>query len=323
MKVSVVMSFYSEPIHWMRLAVESVLTQSFRDFEFIIICDNPEYAEGITYIKDIGDDRIRLIVNETNLGPTKSFNVAIAAAKGDYIARMDADDICLPERFESQVGYLDAHPEVSVCATDTHLIDKDGYIRQRNCYRKKKSQALNFISNSIAHPTVMFRKSLLELRNPIYNEDYIYSQDYELWTYLILHGHRIHRLDQALLLYRKSGSQITSSKKKIQGKLFKKAHSLLIINWLLNYNIIRTDETDNLETMTRKASASFHRVEKEDRESLKYIIYILYFTLVGLDWRYRFRYLADRNLIFLRIRSVFTYRLLFAKKARRENVGLI
>lgn len=317
------MSFYSEPIHWMKLAVDSVLTQSFKDFEFIIICDNPEYAEGITYIKDIGDDRIRLIVNEKNLGPTKSFNAAIATAKGEYIARMDADDICLPERFERQVEYLDTHSEVSVCATDTHLIDKDGNIRQRNCYRKKKDQELNFISNSIAHPSVMFRRSLLELRNPVYNEEYIYSQDYELWTYLILHGHRIHRLDQTLLLYRKTNSQITSAKGKTQGMLFKKAHRSLITNWLLNHDIIRNDEKEDLETMVKKASCAFNNVRKEDRKSLVYIIYILYFSLVSLDWRYRFRYLTDRNLIFLRMRYVFTYRLLFAKKSRRESIGLI
>ena len=116
------MSFHNEPLQWIRFAVESISGQTFQDFELIIVCDNPDHNEGIAYIKSLQDPRIKFIKNPGNAGPTKSFNTAIAAAEGEYIARMDADDISLPERLETQVNYLDSHPEVSVCATDAHTI---------------------------------------------------------------------------------------------------------------------------------------------------------------------------------------------------------
>ena len=124
------MSICNEPLPWLRLAVESIQNQTSGDFEFIIVCDNPAFEEGIAYISQTAaeDSRIRMIVNESNIGPTKSFNKAIAAAEGEYIARMDADDIAFPERFEKQIAFLDANPHISVCATDVHIIDTDGNI---------------------------------------------------------------------------------------------------------------------------------------------------------------------------------------------------
>ena len=83
-KVSVVMSFCHEPLQWLRLAVESILEQTFTDFELLIVCDNPEAEDSIRYIREKSsqDARIRLIMNESNLGPTKSFNIAISQSEG-------------------------------------------------------------------------------------------------------------------------------------------------------------------------------------------------------------------------------------------------
>ena len=249
-KVSVVMSINNEPLQWIRLAVESILSQTFRDFEFIIVCDNPSYKEGIAYINSASkdDSRIISIMNESNLGPTKSFNKAIEVASGRYIARMDADDIAFPERFEKQTEFLDEHPEVSVCATDVHIIDKEGRITRKNKYRNKHSQALNVIFNSMAHPSIMLRRCLLEERTPIYNEDYIYSQDYELWTFLIMRGHKFHTIDKPLLFYRKSSYQISSAKRQQQSSLFKKAHKKFITDWLTSRSIITDKDSKSLET---------------------------------------------------------------------------
>ena len=322
-KVSIVMSFYNEPLQWIRLAVESVLEQTFKDFEFIIVCDQPTYEEGITYIRDIQDDRIRLMINPENTGPTKSFNKAIASANGDYIARMDADDICMRERLAKQVEYLDTHPDVSVCATDVHSIDKNGRITRRNRYEKKHEQALFMISNIIAHPSVMFRKSLQELRNPIYNEDYIYSQDYELWQFLILKGQRIHTLDQALLLYRQSDSQISTAKRRKQIELFRNAHKSLITGWLMNHDIINKDDCNDLKSMLKKSLNAYSGTKDEDRRYLTYIIYVLYFSLGTIDWRWRLKYLMDKRMIAFRIRFIYTFRMLFLYNSRYDRTGLI
>ena len=324
-KVSIVMCFCKEPLQWIRLSVESILDQTFRDFELILICDNPEYEEGIAYANAASqkDSRITLYVNDRNIGPTRSFNKAIALSEGMYIARMDADDICLPERFERQVAYLDSNPHISVCATDAHIIDRDGNIIRRNRYRRNRDQALLVISNVIAHPSVMMRRSLLGLRDPLYNESYIYSQDYELWQYLTLKGHRIHTLEEPLLLYRKSDSQISSAGRRKQKELFKEIHRRFITGWLLDRGIICQEDTSDLHKMLEKCSREYDRISGEDRRYLDHIIYVLYFSLGTYDWRYRFRYLADRNLTVFRIRFIFTFRLFFSRKTRLERTGFI
>ena len=318
-----VMSICNEPLPWLRLAVESIQNQTSGDFEFIIVCDDPAFEEGIAYISKAAaeDPRIHLMVNDANIGPTKSFNKAIAASNGEYIARMDADDVAFPERFEKQITFLDSHPEISVCSTDIHVIDINGNIIRRNKYKKKRRQALNIILNSMVHPSVMYRRSLLEERSPIYNEDYLYSQDYELWTFLMLKGHKFHTLTEALMLYRKSPSQISSTKSHIQLSLFKKAHREFIINWLLSRDIITKNDTSDLETMLRKASAALRITDGEDREYLSFIVYILYFSIGTYSWTWKLRYLFDRNMIVFKIPFICTFRLLFSSKTRKNRTG--
>ena len=323
--VSVVMSFCDEPLQWLRLAVGSILEQTFTDFELLIVCDNPGAKECIGYIKEKAseDTRVHIIMNESNLGPTKSFNIAIRQAEGQYIARMDADDIAFKERFERQVAFLKSHPEISACASDVHIINEEGEITRRNKYHNKRDQSLHFIYNTIAHPTVMFRKSLKELRNPIYNEEYIYSQDYELWQHLLLNGHKIFTLDETLLLYRKSRSQISVAKRREQVELFKKAHKKFILGWLISHGVIDESDCDNLKCILKKASKAFRTSKGEDRRALTLIIYVLYFSLATTDWKYKFIYPFDRNLIIFRIEFIFSVRFYVSQKTRRNRTGFL
>lgn len=323
-KVSIVMSFYNEPLQWIRFALESIQKQTFTDFELIIVCDNPQNSEAIEYIKGLSDGRIRLLLNKENLGPTRSFNIGISASCGEYIARMDADDIILPERLTKQVEYLDAHPEISVCATDAHRISPDGKIFRRSRYRKKRDQSLLLIMNSIAHPSVMYRRSLLDLRNPLYNEDFKYAQDYELWQFLTLNGYRIHMLEEALLLYRNSPQQISRVKTSEQARFFKKAHKDFVTKWLTSHCVINAEDTADLKVMLEKCSLAYSSGhDKEHRKHLAHIIYVLYFALGTYRTSYRLRYLFDRNLIAFRLRFVYSFRLLFSKKSRHNRNGFI
>ena len=324
-KVSVVMSINNDPLQWIRLAVESILKQTFRDFEFIIVCDSPDFAEGISYIREMQarDSRIRVVENSTNLGPTRSFNIAIGVAEGEYIARMDADDISFEERFERQTAFLDTHPDVYVCATDVHIIDKTGRIVRKRRFRHKTDHTELLLYNTVSHPSVMFRKSLLELRNPIYNEDFIYSQDYELWTYLLMKGYRIQTLEEPLLLYRKSSIQISSARKNRQTELFKKAHREFIISWLTAKGIIESSDRHEMKLMLRKASSAFRTSDKSDQRWLSLIIYVLYFSIGTDQWSYRFKYLTDRNMTAFRIKFMLTFRMFFSRKTRRDRSGFI
>ena len=122
-KISVLMSVYNEPIDWMRQAIESILNQTYKDFEFIIVNDNPEREENQFVLNEYRnkDSRIIILCNEHNIGLTKSLNKGLTVANGEYIARMDADDIALPKRFEKQALYLAKNKNVFLCHTNFNI----------------------------------------------------------------------------------------------------------------------------------------------------------------------------------------------------------
>ena len=123
-KVSVVMPAYNAEAY-IGAAMESILSQSFGDFEFLILNDcSTDGTEAI--IQSYDDPRIVYIKNEKNMGVAATLNKGLAAAQGEYIARMDADDFSLPQRFEKQVAYLDAHPEVVVLGTQVQFFSDRG-----------------------------------------------------------------------------------------------------------------------------------------------------------------------------------------------------
>ena len=106
--VSVIMSTYQEPLVWIDEAVSSIQNQTYQNFEFIIVVDDPDYKQLVGYIlrKKKEDNRIIVHINERNKGLTESLNIAVKMAKGTYIARMDADDIAAPDRLECELDYL-------------------------------------------------------------------------------------------------------------------------------------------------------------------------------------------------------------------------
>ena len=323
-KISVVMSFYKEPLQWMASAVESILNQSFTDFEFIIICDNPENSGGLAYIQELSgkDSRIRLIQNPVNIGITKSLNKGLEISRGEYIARMDADDIALAERFERQVNFLDSHKDISVCATNAHAINSKGRITRRNKYSHKLNPNYLFIFNSIAHPSVMFRRELLQVRKPLYNETYPYAQDYELWQHLVLKGYRIHTLPETLMLYRKSKTQISTNKKSHQDRIFRVVHRDFIFNWMEAKGIIEKEDRHDLQLVLKKAGRAYKTLDRKDRDCLSKMIYVHYYSIGTKNKKYRLKYLVDSNFIIFQVRFILTLRLLFSKKKRRSRQSI-
>ena len=216
------MSVYKEPLEWLRLSIDSILNQTFTDFEFIIICDNPQYDDGISLLNEYArqDNRIMLLFNEVNIGLTKSLNKGLVVAKGKYIARMDADDISLPERFEKQIAYMEEHPEVVVLGTMVKHFGKTSRWKPNEVksFTDDDLKAQMLYGNCIAHPTAMIRKQVLDENNIWYDEQYRHSQDYRLWEQLVPYGN-FAKLKQALLLYRVSDQQITKKSSSSQSKL--------------------------------------------------------------------------------------------------------
>jgi len=208
--ISVIMSVYNEPVNWLCQSIDSIVQQSFSDFEFIIVCDNPSYKEGIDLLQIYAeqDKRIVILLNEENIGLTKSLNRAISVARGGYIARMDADDISLPQRFEKQYDYLCNHPEVTVLSS--YAITFGEGIEEN---LRKDPVEHNHIARALPnecvmiHPAVMIRRGDFEIK---YDENQKKSQDYELWLRLLSQGAKFHTLPEVLLKYRISANQIST-----------------------------------------------------------------------------------------------------------------
>lgn len=200
--VSVVMSVYNEEQH-VSQAMESILNQTFNDFEFIIVNDGSvdktyeiieRYAEK--------DKRVRVINHEKREGQAKSLNDGIKIAKGKYIARMDADDISLPERLEKQVKFMGSHPEVGVLGTYYKEIDNSGKIlpRKQNPSTWEQIKKALFYYNPVCHPSVMMRKELI-LEVGGYDEKFSIGQDYDLFSRLISKT-KIENLPEFLIIHR-------------------------------------------------------------------------------------------------------------------------
>jgi len=182
LKVSVIMSAFNEE-NYLKESVESILSQTYGDFEFIIINDNStDKTKDILNNLAKKDSRIKIITNIQNIGLTKSLNKAIKIARGEYIARQDADDISLPERFKSQIEFLDNNPDIKILGTFNYAIDKKGKVLAKNTLlTAHKEIKKNLIKrNPFIHSSVMIDREILN-KVGLYNEEFETTQDYELW----------------------------------------------------------------------------------------------------------------------------------------------
>jgi glycosyltransferase involved in cell wall biosynthesis len=211
-KVSVVMPVYNGE-KYLKEAIDSILNQTYTDFEFIIINDcSEDNTEKI--ILEYKDERIVYLKNEFNMGISRTLNRGIEISKGEYIARMDADDISLPNRFEKQVAYMDEFKMVGVLGTGI-IIFGEGIEEIPYSFASDMQQAKAdlFFNSSLAHPTVMIRKKVLLVNNLAYEEEYEGLEDFVLW-WRISKFAEVNSLEEKLLYYRKHLSQVTKTRSK-------------------------------------------------------------------------------------------------------------
>jgi glycosyltransferase involved in cell wall biosynthesis len=206
-KISVIMSVYNGE-KYLKLAVESILNQSFKDFEFIII-DDGSVDKSLDLLRDFqkSDERIK-IISRKNKGLIASLNEGVGLAQGEYIARMDTDDISKIDRLEKQVKYMEENNLV-VCGTWAEAIDSLGNkIKDMNYPpSEKKIKSFALLHNPFIHPSVMFRKDIFEKVGG-YRNFFKYIEDYELWTRIIF-KYKTGNIPEALLYYRLHEEQIT------------------------------------------------------------------------------------------------------------------
>jgi glycosyltransferase involved in cell wall biosynthesis len=199
--VSVILAVHNDA-RFLPQAVESILAQTFTDFEILAI-DDGSTDSSAEYLDTIDDPRLRVFHNERNIGLTASLNLGLDASYGRYIARMDADDISEAHRFMRQVEFLDVHPEVGILGSSRRVIDENGvdlYVAPAT-EGEFEIRWKCLLGNPFAHPAVMLRKSVLDQHQLRYDESFRTAQDYELWTHLLQHT-RGENLAEPLLRYR-------------------------------------------------------------------------------------------------------------------------
>lgn len=205
--VSVIMSVFNTEEAHLREAIESILNQSYKNIEFIIINDASE-NNSLEIIRSYNkDSRIRLINNDKNIGLTKSLNIGLKIAKGVYIARMDSDDISFPDRICKQVDYMQRNLKVAAVGTlaQTFGMASEIFGITENNSRITRVRLL-FRNSSILHPTAFIRKSFLDQYNIQYDEGLRNAQDYQLWIDILRYG-EIHCINEVYLWYRLHSSQ--------------------------------------------------------------------------------------------------------------------
>ncbi|MEA2112498.1 MAG: glycosyltransferase [Patescibacteria group bacterium] len=244
-KVTVIMPVYNSE-KYLRKAIESILNQTFTDFEFLIINDgSTDSSEEI--IKSYDDPRIKFINNQKNIGVAKSSNIGLNSARGEYIAKMDSDDISLPKRLEIQVNFMDKNYKVGAIGGWVKIIGKKfkKYIKTPCNFEKIKATIL--FKNVLANPTAMIRSSVLTKHKIRYNESLRLSEDYDMWTKIIRYSPIIN-LNKILLFYRIHPKSVSRLYSDVQTK----KSSEIKLKQLENLKIIPTEEEKNLHINTYK-----------------------------------------------------------------------
>ena len=200
-KISIVMSVFNNEAD-VGEAIESMLNQSFSDFELIIINDaSTDNSATIIESYQQKDGRIRVVHNEDNRKLAASLNRGIQLASSEFVARMDADDVSFPQRLEIQYNYMKAHAEVAVCGTWVELYESPAIV-WKTSETAEKANCSAFFESCFHHPTVMIRKSVLDQFGG-YDESIQFAQDCHLWSRLVFdHQQVLNNIPQVLLRYR-------------------------------------------------------------------------------------------------------------------------
>ncbi len=200
-KVSVLTPVYKTPEAYLRAAVESILAQSFTDFEFIVLDDCPEDTAAEAVIRSYDDTRLRYCRNEKNLGIAGSRNKLIDMAGGEYLAIFDHDDVSVPERLEKEAAYLDTHQKCGCVSGWFELMCRHkGRVRKREADNKTITKRLRD-KCVICHSACMLRRSVLDEYHIRYDPAYSPAEDYAL--FMKLRGKTaFHNLQEVMILYR-------------------------------------------------------------------------------------------------------------------------
>lgn len=239
--IAVIMSVYkNDTAEYVKLSVQSILCQTYRDFDLYVQYDGPVRDDVDDYLSGLTDERIKIQRRDENKGLAHSLNDLLGIVKPqgyEFIARMDADDISLPDRFEKQIAFLRQHPQIDCVGGAINEIDEYGNDRGKiTSYPCDSDKCRAFFAkrNPVAHPSVMFRQSYFVKAGWQYPTDFVRNEDTILWYKGYLAGAQIANLPDVVLNFRMTNAMFTQRR---NGKAFAKSQLEMrkIINKGLGY----------------------------------------------------------------------------------------
>ena len=257
--ISVIMSVYNGEKYLVQ-AIDSILNQTYQNFEFIIIDDcSTDNSSHILQEYAKKDSRIKIIKKEKNIGIKgfiENLNLGISIAKGKYIARMDQDDVSLPERFQKQVIFLENNPKISMVGAQIDFINEKNEIIGEKIGALEHEEIVNKMTSQIQlfHPAIMFRNH----QNIKYREKFIYCEDYDLYLNLITQGKKLANINEKLLHYRILESSISR-----KGDNFVK--KLMVEKALYFYKLRKENGQDLYETFNNEEVLEINNFEFKNK----------------------------------------------------------
>ncbi|MBI3332745.1 MAG: glycosyltransferase [Candidatus Omnitrophica bacterium] len=232
-RVTVLMTVYNG-MPYLKEAIQSLLGQTFSDFELLII-DDASTDGSSACIESFRDPRIRLVRSRQNRGQADSLNQGLSLASSPYIARMDQDDVSLPDRLAAQVSFLDAHPDLAAAGSWLYWVDSNG--RKTGVTGLRIEDFGSFLgillgqATPVGHPTAMFRREVFAAVGT-YDPAFAPCEDYELWCRIALRRYRAGMIPRPLLMLRLHDRQQSATKLTLQQEQAKRAHLRLISAFL-------------------------------------------------------------------------------------------
>ncbi len=305
-KVTVLMPVYNAEL-FLKSTVESILFQTYKDFEFLIV-DDGSIDGSSDILASFDDPRIKIIRNKKNLGLIESLNKGLSSAVGEYVARMDADDIANPERLYKQINFLDNNPTITVVGSYMKVIDKQGV--EKEDMGKPIRDSADFIFSlfegraRLFHPSVMYRKEAI-IKCGGYNTRFEAAEDYELWSRLALCGHKAAVIEEPLVKYRIHRYNICSTKKTVMKQSKALAADNFIkqivtvckpeyIRFLLETNNAFWQRCDSLQTSVlvlegitefiEKINSKVHLI-RDEQEKIKYLFIARMMRTASMAWK--------------------------------------
>lgn len=312
--ISVVLPVYNAE-DTLKEAIDSILCQTHTRIELIIINDgSTDNSERI--IENYNDHRIRFYTNETNKGLIYTLNRALSLCNGDYIARMDADDISLPHRLETQLQYLKRHPDIDVVGSARLIFgEKNSPRKQSFPSTCEDVRAYMFLASPVVHPSVLMKKATLLIHNIQYDDHYPCMEDYKLWNDILKVG-GIANISEPLLYYRISYGQISMRYKHEQLERNKSFRRKLIFDFLKQKGIsVKSEQIDEkiLKQISRTKAMTI--VDSKCFSAILFVFYlslqlnpvkVLFYFLSSCVWlrkEFNYKYIGAIILHCLRVKS--------------------